>query len=32
MHLYIESLRNWAESGGVGKEPQPIKKEMEFWI
>ena len=32
LHLYIESLRNFAISGGKGKGPKPIKKSAEFWI
>lgn len=32
LHLYIESLRNWAENGGNKPKPAQIKKEAEFWI
>ena len=32
LHLYIESLRNWAESGGEKSKPKPIRKEAEFWV
>ncbi len=32
LHVYIESLRNWAASGGEGPKPNPIKKDGEFWI
>lgn len=32
LHLYIESLRNWAESGGEKPKPKPITKTAEFWV
>lgn len=32
MHLYIESLRDFAKEGSSGISPQPIIKEMEFWV
>ncbi len=32
MHLYIESLRNWAQQGGFGPKPNPMKKKIDFWI
>ncbi|RMG16858.1 MAG: aromatic ring-hydroxylating dioxygenase subunit alpha [Planctomycetota bacterium] len=32
LHRCIESLRSWAESGGAGPRPRPIRKEIEFWI
>jgi hypothetical protein len=32
MHLYIESLRNWAESNGEKPKPKPIIKNIEFWV
>lgn len=32
MHLYIESLRNWAEAGDGSPAPKPIVKDIEFWI
>ncbi len=32
MHLYIESLRNYAESGKLSAPPNPITKEIEFWV
>ncbi len=33
MHIYIESLRQSAETEDVEKaKPQPIKKQIEFWI
>lgn len=32
MHLYIESLRNYAESGEGTNTPKPIEKEIEFWV
>lgn len=32
MHLYIESLRDWAAQGGGKNPPQPIIKDIEFWI
>lgn len=31
-HLYIESLRRWAEEGGSAPRPQPVKTELELWI
>jgi phenylpropionate dioxygenase-like ring-hydroxylating dioxygenase large terminal subunit len=32
MHLYIESLREHAESGSEEAAPAPISKEIEFWV
>jgi phenylpropionate dioxygenase-like ring-hydroxylating dioxygenase large terminal subunit len=32
LHLYIESLREWAAAGGVGTKPSPRKQRREFWI
>lgn len=32
MHLYIESLRNHAENPEQHKKPNPIVKDIEFWI
>ena len=32
LHLYIESLRNFAKSDGKGETPKPISKRAEFWI
>jgi len=32
MHLYIESLRNHAESGDTSPPPKPITKDIEFWV
>lgn len=32
MHLYIESLRDFAESGATGSAPSPISKDFEFWV
>jgi phenylpropionate dioxygenase-like ring-hydroxylating dioxygenase large terminal subunit len=32
MHLYIESLRNWAESPADKPAPAPIVKDIEFWV
>ena len=32
IHLYIESIRGFAKSGGKGTPPKPIKKNSEFWI
>ena len=32
LHLYIESLRRWAESGGEGPRPKPVSQELSFWI
>jgi len=30
VHLYIESLREWAENGETGTAPAPIEREMTF--
>ncbi|MDX1692143.1 MAG: aromatic ring-hydroxylating dioxygenase subunit alpha [Ketobacteraceae bacterium] len=32
LHLFIESLREWEESGCEGPRPKPMKREMDFWI
>ena len=32
MHIYIESLRRAAESNEGSIKPQPIKKQIEFWV
>ena len=32
LHIYIESLRSFAKSGGKGVSPKPIKRSAEFWI
>lgn len=32
LHVYIESLRGFAKSGGKNTSPKPIKKSSEFWI
>ena len=32
IHEYIESLREWAESGEVGDRPQPEERRIQFWI
>lgn len=32
LHLFIESLRHHAESNGSLKMPEPITREIEFWI
>lgn len=32
MHLYIESLRHFAEDGEGMNAPKPIVKEIEFWV
>lgn len=32
LHVHIEALRNWAESGGEGDPPQPLTEEMTFWV
>ena len=32
MHVYIESLRDWAVRGDEELKPQPIKKQIEFWV
>jgi phenylpropionate dioxygenase-like ring-hydroxylating dioxygenase large terminal subunit len=32
MHLYIESLRDYAVSGELGSAPSPISKNIEFWV
>ncbi len=31
-HVFIESLRRFAEEGAVGTPPEPAVKEIEFWI
>lgn len=31
-HLFVESLRHWAEQGEVGKAPKPAVKEIEIWL
>ncbi len=32
LHVFIESLRKWEESGRKGRKPRAIAKEVEFWI
>ncbi len=32
MHLYIESLIEWAQQGGANPKPKPMKKDIDFWI
>jgi phenylpropionate dioxygenase-like ring-hydroxylating dioxygenase large terminal subunit len=32
MHLYIESLRYWAEANGEKPKPKPMIKNIEFWV
>ncbi len=32
LHLHIEALREWAESGGEGPAPEPTVDNMDFWI
>ncbi len=32
LHVYIESLRNWAAAGGTSPRPRPVTKEITFWI
>lgn len=32
LHVHIEALRGWAESGGEGPPPEPTVDEMDFWI
>lgn len=32
MHLYIESLREHAESSAIQEAPAPISKAIEFWV
>lgn len=32
LHVFIESLREHAESGGVGPAPEPTTKQVTFWI
>jgi hypothetical protein len=32
LHIYIESLRNFAKSGEKGEKPKPTTKSAEFWI
>lgn len=31
-HVFIESLREWAEGGEQGEPPVPMVREVEFWI
>lgn len=31
-HLYIESLREWAQAGGEGPRPSPATKKLRLWI
>jgi phenylpropionate dioxygenase-like ring-hydroxylating dioxygenase large terminal subunit len=32
MHVYIESLRTWAATGGTAPPPKPMVKQIEFWV
>lgn len=32
LHLHIEALRDWAQSGGQGPAPEPKVDHMDFWI
>lgn len=32
LHVFIESLRQWEANKRVGRAPQPLLKEVEFWI
>ena len=32
LHVYIESLRDWAAGGGAGDAPKPRRRQGEFWI
>jgi phenylpropionate dioxygenase-like ring-hydroxylating dioxygenase large terminal subunit len=32
LHIFIESLRHYAESGGTLRKPEPKLREIEFWI
>lgn len=32
LHVFIESLREWDEMGGVGEKPKPVVRETKFWI
>lgn len=32
LHRYIESLRDWAERGGEGPRPQPVTREIVFYV
>lgn len=32
LHVFIESLREWEENGGIGERPKPVVREMKFWI
>ncbi|MGE0706990.1 MAG: Rieske 2Fe-2S domain-containing protein [Planctomycetota bacterium] len=32
LHRYIESLRDWAASGGAGPRPQPVTQEIVFYV
>jgi phenylpropionate dioxygenase-like ring-hydroxylating dioxygenase large terminal subunit len=31
-HLYVESLRDWAERGETGAPPEPEKREVSFYV
>ena len=32
LHLHIEALRSWAQSGGHTEKPKPLVERMTFWI
>jgi hypothetical protein len=32
LHLFIESLRDHAQSSGVTRKPEPMTREIDFWI
>jgi hypothetical protein len=32
MHIYIESLRNWAALNGETPKPKPLISDIEFWV
>lgn len=31
-HLLVGAMRAWAEEGGQGEPPRPVKRDVEFWI
>ena len=31
-HVWIESLRDWAASGGEGPRPEPARRDVRFWV
>ncbi|MCB9592429.1 MAG: aromatic ring-hydroxylating dioxygenase subunit alpha [Sandaracinaceae bacterium] len=32
LHVHIEALRAWEQSGGEGPRPEPVVEEIEMWI